>query len=92
MCGTFPLVSHCGFRDIYVQDADTDCRCYATAAQVGIAPILKHCGGQPTVFGVSGKHHCRCLTPRFEVLPCLPSHPLTACRLLRRRDKAKPKE
>ncbi|CAF9932148.1 MAG: Protein arg-6, mitochondrial [Gomphillus americanus] len=28
--------------------------CYATAAQVGIAPILKHCGGQPTVFGVSG--------------------------------------
>ena len=28
--------------------------CYATAAQVGIAPMLKHLGGQPTVFGVSG--------------------------------------
>ncbi|KAL8956391.1 MAG: hypothetical protein Q9183_006312 [Haloplaca sp. 2 TL-2023] len=28
--------------------------CYATAAQVGIAPLLKHLGGQPTVFGVSG--------------------------------------
>ncbi|UNI13803.1 Protein arg-6, mitochondrial [Purpureocillium takamizusanense] len=28
--------------------------CYATAAQLGIAPILDHLGGQPTVFGVSG--------------------------------------
>lgn len=28
--------------------------CYATAAQLGIAPILGHLGGQPTVFGVSG--------------------------------------
>ena len=28
--------------------------CYATAAQIGIAPILKYLGGQPTVFGVSG--------------------------------------
>ena len=28
--------------------------CYATAAQLGIAPLLKHLGGQPTVFGVSG--------------------------------------
>ena len=28
--------------------------CYATAAQVGIAPILDFVGGQPTVFGVSG--------------------------------------
>ncbi|KAL8828044.1 MAG: hypothetical protein Q9170_006772 [Blastenia crenularia] len=28
--------------------------CYATAAQVGIAPLLEHLGGQPTVFGVSG--------------------------------------
>ncbi|KAM4065331.1 NAT, n-acetyltransferase, of n-acetylglutamate synthase domain-containing protein [Hirsutella rhossiliensis] len=28
--------------------------CYATAAQLGIAPILEHLGGQPTVFGVSG--------------------------------------
>ncbi|KAL8704122.1 MAG: hypothetical protein Q9201_002706 [Fulgogasparrea decipioides] len=28
--------------------------CYATAAQVGIAPLLDHLGGQPTVFGVSG--------------------------------------
>lgn len=28
--------------------------CYATAAQVGIAPILDFLGGQPTVFGVSG--------------------------------------
>lgn len=28
--------------------------CYATAAQLGIAPILEHLGGQPTAFGVSG--------------------------------------
>ncbi|KAF2418985.1 bifunctional acetylglutamate kinase/N-acetyl-gamma-glutamyl-phosphate reductase [Tothia fuscella] len=28
--------------------------CYATAAQVGIAPILEFLGGEPTVFGVSG--------------------------------------
>ncbi|KAI9817424.1 MAG: Protein arg-6, mitochondrial [Pycnora praestabilis] len=28
--------------------------CYATAAQLGIAPLLPHLGGQPTVFGVSG--------------------------------------
>ncbi|KAI9778010.1 MAG: Protein arg-6, mitochondrial [Geoglossum umbratile] len=28
--------------------------CYATAAQIGIAPLLPFLGGQPTVFGVSG--------------------------------------
>ncbi|KAE9979010.1 hypothetical protein EG328_001139 [Venturia inaequalis] len=28
--------------------------CYATAAQIGIAPLVKYLGGQPTVFGVSG--------------------------------------
>jgi len=28
--------------------------CYATAAQIGIAPLVAHLGGQPTVFGVSG--------------------------------------
>jgi N-acetyl-gamma-glutamyl-phosphate reductase / acetylglutamate kinase len=28
--------------------------CYATAAQLGIAPIIPYLGGQPTVFGVSG--------------------------------------
>ncbi|TPX10596.1 uncharacterized protein E0L32_008482 [Thyridium curvatum] len=28
--------------------------CYATAAQLGIAPLLEHLGGQPTIFGVSG--------------------------------------
>jgi N-acetyl-gamma-glutamyl-phosphate reductase/acetylglutamate kinase len=28
--------------------------CYATAAQIGIAPLLPHLGGQSTVFGVSG--------------------------------------
>jgi N-acetyl-gamma-glutamyl-phosphate reductase / acetylglutamate kinase len=28
--------------------------CYATAAQLGIAPLLSHLGGEPTVFGVSG--------------------------------------
>jgi len=28
--------------------------CYATAAQLGIAPLLSYLGGQPTVFGVSG--------------------------------------
>jgi N-acetyl-gamma-glutamyl-phosphate reductase/acetylglutamate kinase len=28
--------------------------CYATAAQLGIAPIVPYLGGQPTVFGVSG--------------------------------------
>ncbi|TVY20879.1 Mitochondrial protein arg-6 [Lachnellula arida] len=28
--------------------------CYATAAQVGIAPLVPFLGGQPTIFGVSG--------------------------------------
>lgn len=28
--------------------------CYATAAQLGISPLLPYLGGQPTVFGVSG--------------------------------------
>lgn len=28
--------------------------CYATAAQLGISPILEHIGGQVTVFGISG--------------------------------------
>ena len=28
--------------------------CYATAAQIGIAPVLEFLGDQPTVFGVSG--------------------------------------
>ncbi|ODV88677.1 hypothetical protein CANCADRAFT_3324 [Tortispora caseinolytica NRRL Y-17796] len=28
--------------------------CYATAAQLAIAPLIEHVGGQPTVFGVSG--------------------------------------
>lgn len=28
--------------------------CYATAAQLGIAPLLAHLGGTPTIFGVSG--------------------------------------
>lgn len=28
--------------------------CYATAAQVGIAPLLNHLAGPPVVFGVSG--------------------------------------
>lgn len=28
--------------------------CYATAAQLGIAPLLPHLSGTPTVFGVSG--------------------------------------
>jgi len=28
--------------------------CYATAAQIGIAPLISQLGGQPTVFGVSG--------------------------------------
>ena len=28
--------------------------CYATAAQIGIAPLVPHLGGLPTVFGVSG--------------------------------------
>ena len=28
--------------------------CYATAAQLGIAPLIGRIGGQPTVFGISG--------------------------------------
>ncbi|KAL2007434.1 hypothetical protein VTN00DRAFT_8872 [Thermoascus crustaceus] len=28
--------------------------CYATAAQLGIAPLVPYLGGQPTIFGVSG--------------------------------------
>jgi N-acetyl-gamma-glutamyl-phosphate reductase/acetylglutamate kinase len=28
--------------------------CYATAAQIGLAPIVEYLGGEPTVFGISG--------------------------------------
>jgi len=28
--------------------------CYATAAQLGISPLVPHLGGDPTIFGVSG--------------------------------------
>ncbi|OAQ67170.1 protein arg-6, mitochondrial precursor [Pochonia chlamydosporia 170] len=40
--------------EIYKATRISNPGCYATAAQLGIAPILDHLGGQPTVFGVSG--------------------------------------
>ncbi|KAK5991123.1 N-acetyl-gamma-glutamyl-phosphate reductase [Cladobotryum mycophilum] len=40
--------------EIYKATRISNPGCYATAAQLGIAPILEHLGGEPTVFGVSG--------------------------------------
>ncbi|KOS21082.1 Protein arg-6 [Escovopsis weberi] len=40
--------------EIYQATRISNPGCYATAAQLGIAPILEHLGGEPTIFGVSG--------------------------------------
>lgn len=40
--------------DIYPSKRISNPGCYATAAQLGIAPLVEHLGGQPVVFGVSG--------------------------------------
>lgn len=40
--------------DIFQATRISNPGCYATAAQLGIAPIVEHLGGEPTVFGVSG--------------------------------------
>ncbi|KHJ35100.1 putative n-acetyl-gamma-glutamyl-phosphate reductase acetylglutamate kinase [Erysiphe necator] len=40
--------------DITTSDRISNPGCYATAAQLGIAPILPFIDGQPTIFGVSG--------------------------------------
>lgn len=40
--------------DIFQAKRISNPGCYATAAQLGIAPIVEHLGGEPTAFGVSG--------------------------------------
>ncbi|KAL2757673.1 hypothetical protein ACRALDRAFT_1079805 [Sodiomyces alcalophilus JCM 7366] len=40
--------------EIYKATQISNPGCYATAAQLGIAPLLEHLGGTPCVFGVSG--------------------------------------
>lgn len=40
--------------EIYKSTRISNPGCYATAAQLGIAPILEHLGNEPTIFGVSG--------------------------------------
>lgn len=40
--------------DIYQSTRISNPGCYATAAQLSIAPILEYLGGEPIVFGVSG--------------------------------------
>lgn len=41
-------------KDIYKATQIANPGCYATAAQLAIAPLVEHLGGQPTIFGVSG--------------------------------------
>ena len=40
--------------EIYNSTRISNPGCYATAAQLGIAPLVEHLGGEPVVFGVSG--------------------------------------
>ncbi|ROT35444.1 N-acetyl-gamma-glutamyl-phosphate reductase [Sodiomyces alkalinus F11] len=40
--------------EIYKATQISNPGCYATAAQLGIAPLVEHLGGTPSVFGVSG--------------------------------------
>lgn len=40
--------------EIYPSTRISNPGCYATASQLGIAPLLDHLGGEPVVFGVSG--------------------------------------
>jgi N-acetyl-gamma-glutamyl-phosphate reductase/acetylglutamate kinase len=43
-----------GRSEIYKATQISNPGCYATAAQLGIAPLVEHLGGTPTIFGVSG--------------------------------------
>ncbi|KAJ2905680.1 hypothetical protein MKZ38_004755 [Zalerion maritima] len=51
---TYGLPELVSRSDIYKATQISNPGCYATAAQLGIAPLLEHLGGQPTIFGVSG--------------------------------------
>lgn len=51
---TYGLPELVSRSEIYKATQIANPGCYATAAQLGIAPMLEHLGGQPTVFGVSG--------------------------------------
>lgn len=51
---TYGLPELVNRSEIYKASQISNPGCYATAAQLGIAPLLEHLGGQPTVFGVSG--------------------------------------
>jgi len=51
---TYGLPELVNRSEIYKATQISNPGCYATAAQLGIAPLIDHLGGQPTVFGVSG--------------------------------------
>ena len=51
---TYGLPELVSRSQIYKSTQISNPGCYATAAQLGIAPLLEHLGGQPTIFGVSG--------------------------------------
>jgi N-acetyl-gamma-glutamyl-phosphate reductase/acetylglutamate kinase len=51
---TYGLPELTGRSEIYKATQISNPGCYATAAQLGIAPLVDHLGGMPTIFGVSG--------------------------------------
>ncbi|GKT96418.1 N-acetyl-gamma-glutamyl-phosphate reductase [Colletotrichum tofieldiae] len=51
---TYGLPELTGRSEIYKADKISNPGCYATAAQLGIAPLVEHLGGSPSVFGISG--------------------------------------
>jgi N-acetyl-gamma-glutamyl-phosphate reductase / acetylglutamate kinase len=51
---TYGLPELTGRSEIYKATRISNPGCYATAAQLGIAPLVEHLGGAPTVFGISG--------------------------------------
>lgn len=51
---TYGLPELTGRSDIQQSHQISNPGCYATAAQLGIAPLVEHLGGEPTIFGVSG--------------------------------------
>ncbi|KAA8569362.1 hypothetical protein EYC84_001012 [Monilinia fructicola] len=52
--GTYGLPELVNRSDIAKATRISNPGCYATAAQLGIAPLVPFLGGQPTIFGVSG--------------------------------------
>lgn len=51
---TYGLPELVARREIASANRISNPGCYATAAQLAIAPLVPHLGGEPTVFGVSG--------------------------------------